>query len=139
MAATGTEIKIDGLREFQAAMRAADKDLPKELRLLFNDVVKIVSDAAKPMVPERSGTARGSIKPQSTQRMGQVKAGGGKAVYYPWLDFGGSVGRNKSVHRPFLKRGRYLFVAYEAHKPEIEQTLAKKLEELVRKSGLETH
>jgi hypothetical protein len=135
--ASGTEIKIQGLREFQAAMRAVDKELPKELRLMFNDVVKIVADAARPMVPSRTGTAAGSIKPQSTQRMGQVKAGGGRAKYYPWLDFGGSVGRQKSVHRPFLKTGRYLFVAYKAHKPAIEAKTAAGIMELVRKSGLE--
>jgi hypothetical protein len=137
--AVGTEIRIDGLREFQAAMRAVDKNLPKELRLMFNDVVKIIADAARPMVPSRTGTAAASIKPQSTQRMGQVKAGGSRASYYAWLDFGGSVGRQKSVHRPFLKRGRYLFVAYEAHKPAIEAATARGITELMRKSGLAVH
>ena len=91
------------------------------------------------MVPSRTGTAAGSIKPQSTQRMGQVKAGGGRAKYYPWLDFGGSVGRHKSVHRPFLKTGRYLFAAYKANKPALEAATSKGIMELMRKSGLQVH
>jgi len=133
-------IKIDGLREMQASMKAMDANLPKQLRIFMNSVVVMVADSAKAKVPHgRSGYAAASIKPQSTQRMGQVKAGGAKAPYYPWLDFGGSVGRNHSVHRPFFKKGRYLFVAYESHKAEIETKAIEGLNELARKSGLEAH
>lgn len=129
----GTEIKIEGLREFQASMRAIDKDLPKGLRVMFNDVVTIVANAARPSVPTLSGAAAASIKPQSTQRVGQVKAGGARVPYYAWLDFGGRAGH---VHRPFIKTGRYLFPAYKAHKPEIETALEEGLMGLARGSGL---
>lgn len=130
------EIKVDGLRDLQASMRAVDKMLPRELRLMLNDVVRIVAEAARPMVPVKTGTAAASIRPQSTQRMGQVRAGGAKASWYPWLDFGGSVGRHKSVHRPFIKTGRYLYVAFKARKPEIEVRLERGLTDLIAKSGL---
>ncbi len=131
------EIKIEGLREFQTALRQAESGLQKQLRIMFNDVVTIVADAARPMVPHRSGAAAGSIKAQSTQRMGQIKAGGGKVPYYAWLDFGGHVGRHKSVARPFYKSGRYLYPAYKTHKGEIETKLAHSLVELARRAGLE--
>lgn len=136
--ADATIIKIDGLREFQRALKQAEDGLQKELRLMFNDVVTVVADSARAMVPHSSGAAAASIKPQSTQRMGQIKAGGAKAPYYAWLDFGGRVGRHKSVHRDFLKSGRYLYPSYSKHKGEIEQKLVEGLTELLRKSGLAT-
>lgn len=131
-------IKVDGLREFQSAMRAVDKNLPKELRLMFNEVASTVVNAARPMVPARTGTARASIRAKSQQRAAIVQGGGTvKAPYYGWLDFGGHVGRRHSVSRPKVgKDGRYIYPAYIAHRPEIERQLAEGLSRLVRESGL---
>ena len=105
-------IKIDGLREFQRNLGKIDKDLPKALRIALNKAADIIVTEAAPMVPRRTGRAAASIKPRSTRSAVRVGGGGNRAPYYPWLDFGGRVGRNRSVRRPFLKQGRYIFKAY---------------------------
>lgn len=123
-------IKVDGLREFNRGLRSLDKDLPKGLRLAGNEAARIVVGAAKPRVPVgpgKGGHAASSIKAASTRTAARVSAGGKKYPYYPWLDFGGRVGPNKSVRRPFLKQGRYIWAAFDDHRDEIEQTLRAEL------------
>lgn len=62
----------------------------------------------------RGRARRGSLTGQSAnsiRAMGpQVSAGSG-VPWYNFADFGGRVGRNKSVSRPFIKGGRWLFPA----------------------------
>lgn len=129
-------IKISGLREFQRGLKSIDNDLPKALRLALNDAVSIVADEARSRVPRRSGTAAASIKTRSTRTLARVVGGGNRAPYYPWLDFGGRVGRSHAVHRPFLKEGRYIFRAYETRKGEFGEKLESNLLDVARKAGL---
>ena len=96
-------IKVDGLREFQRTLRALDAGLPRTLRLAHNEAAKIVVDWAQPRVPARTGKARASVRATSSQREARVTGGGKRVPYYPWLDFGGRVGRNRTVQRPFQK------------------------------------
>ncbi len=109
MASEGA-IRISGLREFRAGLKAMGKDLPKALRIAFNDAADIVVADARPRVPSRTGRAKGTVKARSTQTAARVVGGGNKAPYYPWLDFGGKIPRGPS--RPFLKEGRYIYNAY---------------------------
>ena len=130
-------IRIDGLREFQAALRKVDRDLPKQLRLVLNDAAEVIVEGAKPLVPRRSGKAAASIKAQSQQRFARVKAGGARVPYYPWLDFGGSVGKRDSVKRPFLRDGRFLYPTLRNRRSMLNERMEKGLADLVRRSGLE--
>jgi bacteriophage HK97-gp10 putative tail-component len=132
----GSEIRIEGLIDFQKALRAADAMLPRELRLIFNDAATMVADAARPMMPSRTGALRASLKAASQQRVGQVKEGSARVPYAGFIDFGGAVGRHKSVHRPFIAGGRYMSPAYRANRSKIEEMLATRLLELARRSGL---
>jgi len=129
-------IRIKGLREFQRNLRNMDRDLPKLLRLALNDAADVVVDAAVPRVPRRTGRAAASLKAKSTQRTSRVAGGSGRAPYYPWLDFGGRVGRKHSVVRPFFKRGRYLYRAYDDTHDEVERVLRTRLIELAVGAGL---
>lgn len=106
------EVRIEGLAEFSRSLKKLDADLPKALRLALNSSADVVVSGAKGKVPNRSGRARGSIRAASTRTEVRVRAGGKRAPYYPWLDFGGRVGRGRSVARPFLKDGRYLYNTY---------------------------
>ena len=105
-------IRIDGLRAFSRSLRKVDRDLPKGLRVALNHAVDVVIDAAIPHIPRRTGRAQASVKAKSTRTTARVGAGSAKAPYYPWLDFGGRVGRNRSVKRPFFQDGRYLYPTY---------------------------
>lgn len=130
-------IKIEGLARLNRSLRNISKDAPKKLRLVGNEAAELVVDDTKPEVPTRSGTAAKSVKAASTRTAAQVKAGGKRAAYYPWLDFGGRVGRNRSVHRQFIKGGRYIFPAYSDNRDQIAVKLEKGLTDLVRDSGLD--
>lgn len=130
-------IKIEGLRELQAALKDMDGESQKQLRLVLNDAAELVVSGARRRVPSRSGRARGSIKASSGQREAKVKGGSARAPYYPWLDFGGSVGRNNSIKRPFLKDGRFIYATYNDRRAAIFKSLEKGLTKLVKESGLE--
>lgn len=137
MAVASNSVTIEGLREFQAALKKADGYSQTMLRVVLNNVATPVAHAAQGNVPRRSGAAAGSIRVASSQREARVKAGGAKAPYYPWLDFGGSVGRKGSVHRPFIKKGRYLYPAYEAHRDEVVTQMEYGLALLSAASGID--
>lgn len=132
-------IRIEGLREFTRSLKALDRDLPKAVRLALNEAAKLIIGYAQPNVPKRSGRAAGSIRAQSTQTVLRISAGGNRAPYYPWLDFGGRVGPQRSIARAFLPEGRILYPAYFRARDadELSPLLAKVLTQVARDAGLE--
>lgn len=135
MAMNVEPITVTGLKEFQKGLKQVDKDLPKELRKGFNEVADLVVADVRKRVPVRSGKARLSVRSASTQTAAQIKAGGRKAPYYPWLDFGGRVGPNKSVKRPFRQGGRYLYPAIKQNRDEMLEALDDVMVRLFRREG----
>jgi hypothetical protein len=131
-------IKIEGLREFQAALRQMDSDLPKQLRLTLNEAGGIIVDYVQAHIEVKSGRARASIKARSSQRTGQVAIGGNRAPYAPWLDFGGE-GRIKGrpAKRPFIKEGRYVYRGLRLKSEDIVAVMARGLTELAAGAGLD--
>lgn len=132
-------VRVEGLRELQRGLKRISTEYPKALRRALNDAAELVVDTARPQIPSRTGAARRSLKPASTQTTSRVRAGGGRVPYYPWLDFGGSVGKRKSVRRPFIKSGRYIYPAYYKLRDSgrFEQVLSDAVLGLVRDVGLE--
>lgn len=131
-------IKVEGLSRLNRSLRAISKDAPKRLRLVGNEAAEIVVDDARPDVPTLTGRAARTVKAASTRTAAQVKAGGARAAYYPWLDFGGRVGVNRSVRRQFIAGGRYIFPAYTDNRGRIGDVLEQGLTGLIRDSGLES-
>lgn len=130
-------IAVSGLKELRAQLKAADAGLPKLIRVALNSASSLVVTYAQRRVPRRSGRAAASLKVRSSQTEARVAAGGTRAPYYPWLDFGGSVGRGKSVHRPFFTEGRYVYPGLRENRDEITQTMADALTELATGAGFE--
>jgi hypothetical protein len=133
-------IRVDGLREFSAGLKRLDKDLPKGLRLAGNAAANIVVAEARPRVPigpGAGGHAKSSVKAASTRTAARVSAGGTRYPYYAWLDFGGRVGPAKSVKRPFLREGRYIWRAFADRRTDIEQTLHTELLAVARGAGMD--
>ncbi len=137
MAGKSFEIQIDGLKETQKALKAIDKTAPKQLRIALNSVADLVISKGRPLVPRRSGAAQQSWKARSTRTESRVSYGGPKAPYMPWLDWGGRTGKNKSVKRPFMKEGRYLYPMISKHRAEIQGFAQEALEDVVREAGLD--
>lgn len=130
-------LAVGGLKEFQRGMRGMDRDLGKAVRIGLNEVADVVVDAARPKIPSRTGAARASLKAASTQTQAKISAGGQKARYYPWLDFGGAVGRAKATKRPFYKAGRYVYPTVGEKQDEISKTLLKVMAQLAQANGVE--
>jgi hypothetical protein len=130
-------IKVDGLKEFQASLRAMDRDLPKQLRIMLNRATGVVIDWAVPRIPRLTGRAAGSVKAKSSQREARVSMGGRRAPHMPWLDFGGAVGPNRSVTRPFIRRGRFLYAGLEAKHEDVTRIMSEGLAELAAGAGMD--
>lgn len=130
-------IRVQGLAEFSRNLKKLDADLPKALRIALNEAADIVVKGARPRVPRRSGRAAASIKARSTRTAVRVVGGSNRVPYYPWLDFGGRVGVKKSVRRPFLKEGRYIYASYFANTDEFGKVLEEALLEVARQAGVE--
>lgn len=130
-------IKVTGLAQFSRDLKKIDSDLPKALRIALNQSSLIVVDWAQGKVPSRSGAARRSIKAKSTRTEGRVTGGGPKVPYYPWLDFGGRVGKKRSVKRPFIKSGRYIYPGYTTNMIKVNDVLTAALLGVVRDAGVE--
>ena len=132
-------IKIEGLNQFVRDLKGIDAELPKMVRKAFNTSTDLVVDDARPRIPRRSGRARGSVRSRSTQTFARITGGGAKAPHYPWLDFGGRVGRRGSIQRPFLTEGRYIYRSYYdlQARGEFERVMVAELLRVVRSAGIE--
>jgi hypothetical protein len=118
-------IKVDGLRELEAKLKAAG---PRINRAFYSELAPIVADLARTIraqVPVVSGAAAKSVKPQIARGYLAIKAGGADVPYYPWLDFGGTLsaegGRHNEQHRPVFKEGRWIYPTIARHRKEIHE------------------
>lgn len=130
-------IQVTGLREFNRALKSMDAELPKRVRLVLNEAAEVVAGPARARMPRRSGAAIASLRVASTRGAVRIRLGGRKAPYAPWLDFGGRVGRARSVRRPFLRQGRYVWRSYADHRDQVIATMADGMARLARDAGLD--
>lgn len=131
-------VRVEGLAQLNRSLKALGSDMPKALRLAANEAASIVVEAARADVPRRSGRAAASIRASSTRTAARVTSGGKRAPYFPWLDYGGRVGRRKASRRPFISDGRYVYPAYREHREEFEQVLSDALARVIHDAGLDT-
>lgn len=130
-------IKITGLREFRRQLKALDGEAAKGLRLAHNFAANLVVDDARGDVPQVSGRAARSLRASSTQSYSRASGGNARtAPHYPWLDFGGRVGRGKSIRRLYLKGGRYLYPSYARRRDDVQDRLARELVAVAERAGL---
>lgn len=131
-------IRIEGLAEFNRALRRLDAEAPKGLRLAHNAAGQIVVDTARPKMPKKSGRAQASVKAKSTRTATRVSAGSNRAPYVPWLDYGGE-GRIKGhpPKREFKKGGRYVYPAFHEKRDDVQRQLERGLLQVVAAAGLE--
>jgi multidrug efflux pump subunit AcrA (membrane-fusion protein) len=132
-----TAVKVKGLRELQAALKATEDGAQKELRVALNRAAELVARGAARRVPTKTGRARASLRAQSSQREARVVGGSKKVPYYGWLEFGGRIGKDRSVRRPFVQGGRYLWPSYAAQRAQVAQVIAGELDALMKRTGLD--
>lgn len=131
-------IKIAGLAEFSRNLRKINSDLPKTLRVAFNDAAAIVVEGTVPKIPRRSGRASRSVRARSTRTAARIAAGGARVPYFPWLDFGGE-GRVKGrpARRPFKKQGRYIWATLGERRDQVDAAARNALLATARAAGVE--
>jgi hypothetical protein len=130
-------IHIDGLAQFTRDLRKVDAELPKVLRLAFNDAAELIVTESRRRIPKRSGRAASSVRAQSTRTAARVTGGSKRVPYYPWLDFGGRVGKGKRTRRPFLSDGRYIYRSFFDHQDDFAARLESSLVNVIRQAGIE--
>jgi hypothetical protein len=136
--ADGLKVEVRGVRELRKALKDVGGDAPKELAAGLAEAAEIVARVARPRVPVRTGRAVGSIKVRKQSAGAALAVGGTAAPYYPWLDFGGKVGRNKSIRRPFVHGGRYIYPALADTRDEVNAKVDDVLKRMAERAGFET-
>ena len=133
------ETRVEGLKELNRALKMANAELPKQMRLALNEAADLIVQGAVPNIPTRTGRARRSVRAASTRTLSRVAGGSNRVPYYPWLDFGGRVGRARGVDRQFRKRGRYIYKAYFRAKEsgEFEGVLEEAVRRVLKAATLE--
>ena len=129
------KVQVTGLREFSSALKKLDANLSQELKAHFLVIATRISGIIASRVPSLSGRAARSVKAHGTMKGATITAGSASVPYYPWLDFGGNVGRGKSVQRPFVPEGRYMYPAIHDEREATEAAARDALHDAAKKAG----
>ena len=152
-------VQIDGLRELRNAMRKAEAGSQQAIARHLKEVATKIAEDVRARVPESAGakgtsnpfapgSARSSVRAFATSDGAGVRGGGAKAPYYPWLDFGGSVGRGHregvawsgATRREWMGqpgRGRYVYQVIHEEGGEILAAVMEALDEAELEAGWE--
>ena len=132
----GSGITVDGGDQLVAALHQLADATPAMVRVLVARSGELVVDWARPKVPHRTGAAAASLQVEENGQTATVVSGGSRAPHYPWLDWGGAVGRGGHTVRPYIAQGRYLYPALRAQGDAIADAQRHALVELCRTAGL---
>lgn len=126
------------MKELNRAFKQVDANLPKELRLAFKQIASDVASRAARKVPRVTGNAASSITPRASGSSAGIAFGGSRAEYYPWLDFGGRVGRSRSVYRDVISGGRYVYPTIAESRDDIGRMADDAIQLVARRADFET-
>lgn len=135
---SSVRVEVRGIAELSAAFKGIDKELPKALQVEFKAIAEGVARKAAGKVPQgKTGHAAGSIRARATAKGAGIAFGGPKAEYYPWLDFGGRVGRKRSIKRDIVSGGRYVYPTIGENKEEIGRAALEAIERVAERNDFE--
>lgn len=137
MADSSVQVRVRGVRELSAALRRVSTDAAKEMKLGFKDIAEDVAQTVRGRVPRRTGRAASSVKARGSARGGSIAFGGSAAPHYPWLDFGGNVGPDRRIHRPFIREGRYVFPTIREKGTDIRTRTEELVEKVAKRAGFD--
>lgn len=136
-------VRVYGLREFRAAVLRLYSDMPDVVDDAARESAELVARSARngfPVGPGRNGHARDTINATRKGDGWSVQGGGAGFPYYPWLDFGGTINEKWAPNvttRPFFKKGRFIYPAYERNRPQITRIMSRALERHAEADGLD--
>lgn len=161
-----TGLHVEGLSALLRNLGRVSPQAKKELRAAAKKAGDRLASGAAAKVPKRTGRTARSLKAKLSGNDVLVSGGGSKAEYYPWLDFGGTVGRGRkstttitlftdrtgrvrlrsrtdrarktgSAVRPFIKGGRYLYPTLSQVQPLMRADMQQAVKDACRSAGLE--
>ena len=136
----GNAIRVEGLKELKRALREAPPEVKREFNKSMRGIVSEMVDAVRSQMPEVTGDAQSSVRVSTAGNYLAIRAGGERAPYYPWLDFGGTLkaagGRHNEQHRPFFHEGRWIYPTVARHRPEIYRKAMEAVERAKGRVGL---
>ncbi len=140
MAANEWTVKVTGLREVNSALKEVDAGLPKAMQREFKAIAEVVATAARGKEPRRTGRAAGSISARATQRGAGIafSDSDGSVPYFPWLNFGGGVGRKHSIQRSVVTPDRYIYTSIAAAKDETQRAVDDAVKRVAGQAGFDT-
>ncbi len=125
MPISSNAVKIDGLQQLHRALKEISPEIRKQMVREFRGIASNVANDARDRMPERSGTAKRSVRASTIGGGAAVRGGGTRAPYYGWLDFGGHLTkkgkRHNSQYREKLKEGRYIYPAISRRRDDIRK------------------
>lgn len=101
-------VRARGLDGFIHELDVAEDRLVSGVRDLTRELAKDAADDARDNA--RSGKKTGASM-NSIRAMGPVVRAGDDVPWYGFADFGGRVGKDRSIVRRYIKGGRWLFPA----------------------------
>lgn len=128
--------RFENLDQLMDNLRGLRRAFPAVAARAESESANLVAKAARgrvPIGPAAGGHAISSVKADGSQ----VTGGGPRFPYFGWLDFGGNVGKNNSVHRPFMKTGRIIWFSYSVNRGQVENQMTDAVVSAARFSGLE--
>lgn len=129
-------IRMKGLEAFRTGLRTMDADTAGMVADVTRRAGELVVADARRRVPVLTGKARASVDLTPKGTAVNISGGGPRVPYFPWLDYGGRVGRKRSVKRPYRPDGRIIYPALSAQKDEVLRAMEKGLAELVKSGNL---
>lgn len=135
-------VSMRGLAEFKARLARVHAGSTPAIRRVADDAAQLVVNRTRPRIPigpAAGGHVRSTLKVASSARSVRVAYGSSRFPYAGWLDFGGRVGRHRSVYRPWIHEGRYVWRSYAELQSRVQGLLREGLEDLARDSGLDVN
>lgn len=120
-------VRVHGLRETVRSLERMGVEV-KDLKEAFKRIGTLIKDDAQTRAPSVSGKLAGSIRPSNAKNKALIRAGGARVVYAGVIHYGWP-GHNISPN-PFLTD------AIEANEGEVQDTLERELNRLIRSLGL---
>lgn len=97
------------------------------------DVVARTAARKIPLGPSEGGHLRYTVRAVGPE----VRMGGPMFPYTGWLEYGGRVGKDHKVYRPYIPSGRYLNPSYLEHYARIDMIMDDKVEDACHVAGFE--
>lgn len=121
--------------DVNAAMTRAAAAAPRLAANAAEEAADLIATRARRLVPSRTGRMRGSIRVDTGGGAATVVAGGSRAKYFGWVDYGGLL-RKQNIRRPYRSGGRYVYPAADQVWPKVIGAAEDAAAAMVRAGGL---